>query len=166
MRYQTSIDGDFAVIRSNRPAEVAAQLLAAADSPHEVRTLTTFGISFRVPLYVAEAGGFVDYPTDTGRDTGRDTGGDPAAPASLTGNIAPPPTGNPSDEDQGATGDDSSSPDGDGGGDADPQPEIKTPARNGSQAAWSEFLTEHGVEHDEQASRDSLIALWTKHTEG
>lgn len=147
MKYQTSIDGDDAVIRTNRPAEVARQLLAATDDPAEVRTLTVHGVSFRVPLHLAEAAGFVDYP----KDTSKPVDAKPAPSPAATGTNDESPTGNTQTENKAAT-------------EATSGP--KPPRRNGTQESWSKFLTEQGIEHDENSSRDALVGLWDERAEG
>lgn len=152
MKYQTSIIGDFAVIRSDKPAEVARQLLDAADHPYEVRTITDRGVAFRVPLHIAEKSGFVDYPAGaTSVDTGQEAGVDTTPQGDGTGDNALSPIGDLTDDTQGATGDDVAAP--------------ESPRRNGSTSEWSKFLTEQGIEHDENASRDNLVQLWDAHNE-
>lgn len=153
MKYQTSVEGEFAVIRTDKPGEVARQLLDSADTRFEVRTVTDRGVAFKVPLHVAERAGFVDYPTeDDPEDTGTATDGDPTPQGDGTDTNGEAPTGDP-------TGGD--------GGDTEPSgDDHEVPSRAGSTAEWSEFLTAHGIEHDENASRGKLIELWDAHTEG
>lgn len=152
MRYQTSIVGDYAVIRSDKPAEVAKQLLDAATDPFEVRTVTDRGVAFRVPLHVAERSGFVDYPDEVrSKDTDRGDDRDTTPQGAGTGDNDASPTGDPTEPPNGATGAASASP--------------EAPRRNGSTSEWSKFLTEQGIEHDENASRDHLVQLWDARNE-
>lgn len=67
----------------------------------------------------------------------------PETPNSLTGVVTPPePEEGPGEAES--------------GGDTGPA----APARSASKADWTEFLTEQGVEFDDEDSRDDLVARW------
>ena len=67
-------------------------------------------------------------------------------PNSLTGVVTPPePDAGPAEVEP--------------GGEATPQ-EPAVPARSASKADWTEFLTEQGIEFDDEDSRDDLVARW------
>lgn len=70
----------------------------------------------------------------------------PETPASLTGVVTPP---EPEERPGEAKLD----------GEADPYGPA-APARSASKADWVEFLTEQGVEFDDEDSRDDLVARW------
>lgn len=70
----------------------------------------------------------------------------PETPNSLTGVVTPPePEEGPAEAEI--------------DGDTAPQ-EPAAPARSASKADWVEFLTEQGVEFDDEDSRDDLVARW------
>lgn len=70
----------------------------------------------------------------------------PETPNSLTGVVTPPePEERPGE--------------GELGGDTGPSWPT-APARSASKADWVEFLTEQGVDFDDEDSRDDLVARW------
>lgn len=75
-----------------------------------------------------------------------ETTGSPETPDSLTGAVTPPePEEGPGEADV--------------DGDVAPYGPA-APARSASKADWVEFLTEQGIEFDDEDSRDDLVARW------
>ncbi|MCM6777926.1 hypothetical protein NDR87_31490 [Nocardia sp. CDC159] len=72
MKANTEIRGDIAIVRplSGGHGQVAQALLAAAgpDRVRQVRTVTTGGRGFQVPVEIAKAAGFIPDPADEPAD--------------------------------------------------------------------------------------------------